>query len=54
MISCVDMLFDSDRSFHMNLQLITEELGMNLENVELEMLGSCKKVCYNTLIIQNE
>ncbi|KAL8227367.1 hypothetical protein R6Q57_017199 [Mikania cordata] len=25
-------------------QLITEELGMNLENVEPEMLGSCKKV----------
>ncbi|KAL7594765.1 chaperonin CPN60-2, mitochondrial [Lactuca sativa] len=25
-------------------QLITEELGMNLENVEFEMLGSCKKV----------
>ncbi|KAJ9555645.1 hypothetical protein OSB04_010259 [Centaurea solstitialis] len=25
-------------------QLITEELGMNLDNVELEMLGSCKKV----------
>ncbi|RZC56352.1 hypothetical protein C5167_015218 [Papaver somniferum] len=25
-------------------QLITEELGMNLEKVELEMLGTCKKV----------
>ncbi|KAL0918339.1 hypothetical protein M5K25_010343 [Dendrobium thyrsiflorum] len=25
-------------------QLITEELGMNLEKVELEMLGSCKRV----------
>ncbi|KAL2530888.1 Chaperonin CPN60 [Forsythia ovata] len=25
-------------------QVITEELGMNLENVELDMLGSCKKV----------
>ncbi|XP_024982978.1 chaperonin CPN60-2, mitochondrial-like [Cynara cardunculus var. scolymus] len=25
-------------------ELITEELGMNLENVELRMLGSCKKV----------
>ncbi|XP_071721250.1 chaperonin CPN60-2, mitochondrial-like [Rutidosis leptorrhynchoides] len=25
-------------------ELITEELGMNLENVELNMLGSCKKV----------
>ncbi|XP_057425465.1 chaperonin CPN60-2, mitochondrial [Lotus japonicus] len=25
-------------------QLITEELGMNLEKVDLEMLGSCKKV----------
>ncbi|KVH91053.1 Chaperonin Cpn60 [Cynara cardunculus var. scolymus] len=25
-------------------QLITEELGMNLDNLELEMLGSCKKV----------
>ncbi|CAA3009248.1 chaperonin CPN60-2, mitochondrial [Olea europaea subsp. europaea] len=25
-------------------QVITEELGLNLENVELDMLGSCKKV----------
>ncbi|KAL2463247.1 Chaperonin CPN60 [Forsythia ovata] len=25
-------------------QVITEELGMNLDNVELDMLGSCKKV----------
>ncbi|KAL8100053.1 chaperonin CPN60-2, mitochondrial [Apium graveolens] len=25
-------------------QVITEELGMNLENVELEMFGSCKKI----------
>ncbi|KAI3747306.1 hypothetical protein L6452_09760 [Arctium lappa] len=31
-------------SFSSDLQLITEELGMNLDNVELEMLGSCKKV----------
>ncbi|MFS8013923.1 putative groEL-like apical domain superfamily protein [Helianthus anomalus] len=26
------------------LQLITEELSMNLDNLEPEMLGSCKKV----------
>lgn len=26
------------------LQVITEELGMNLEKVDLDMLGSCKKV----------
>ncbi|XP_009800688.1 chaperonin CPN60-2, mitochondrial [Nicotiana tabacum] len=25
-------------------QVVTEELGLNIENVELEMLGSCKKV----------
>jgi chaperonin GroEL len=26
------------------IQVIAEELGMNLENVEPHMLGSCKKV----------
>jgi chaperonin GroEL (HSP60 family) len=29
------------------LQVITEELGLNLENVDLDMLGSCKKVSSN-------
>lgn len=31
------------------LQLITEELGMNLEKVDLEMLGTCKKVSSSTI-----
>jgi len=26
------------------IQVITEELGMNLENFEPHMLGTCKKV----------
>ena len=26
-------------------QVITEELGMNLEKVDLSMFGNCKKVC---------
>lgn len=29
------------------MQVITEELGLNLDKVELDMLGSCKKVCIN-------
>ncbi|KAI3672877.1 hypothetical protein L6452_38977 [Arctium lappa] len=31
-------------SFLSDLQLIKEELGTNIDNVDLEMLGSCKKV----------
>ena len=29
------------------LQVITEELGLNLEKVDTDMLGSCKKVSSN-------
>lgn len=31
-------------------QVITEELGMNLDKVDLEMLGSCKKVSQGTTL----
>ena len=31
------------------IQLITDELGMNLEKVDLDMLGTCKKVSLNTI-----
>lgn len=36
-------------NFHLfsnKFQLITEELGLNLENVTIDMLGSCKKVMH--------
>lgn len=31
------------------IQVITDELGMNLEKVDLGMLGTCKKVAFETL-----
>lgn len=33
------------------IQVITEELGMNLENFEPQMLGTCKKVGFLEKII---
>lgn len=35
------------------LQVINEELGMDLEKVNLDMLGSCKKVSSDSFITLN-
>ena len=35
------------KSAYFIIQVITEELGMNLENFDPEMLGTCKKVLKN-------
>lgn len=63
-VKCVEiaiyncMFVSVGRSFTMGvmfeLQVITEELGMNLDNMELEMLGSCKTVCCTRSIINNK